>query len=388
MDSHGHSSRDGHAIRPIVDRDPRQGPVETRPLRIAQVAPPFETVPPIGYGGTERVIDALTTELVARGHEVTVFASGDSDVPCELVPTVPAALRATGFGADPSGFFISTTLQVLERIDDFDVIHSHLDFSGLTMGERAPDRVVTTFHGRLDWPYARAALTRVRSNLVAISRSQADAHPDLGWAGVVHNGLDLSDAPFERRRSEDLVFVGRITPEKGVLDAIEVARLSGRRLWIAAKIGPSAEEQAYAETVFKPALAGADVEYLGELSGEERDRLLAESFALVMPGAWPEPFGLTAIEALACGTPVIARRVGALPEIVRPGLDGFLADDPTEMAFHLDSIDVLDRAAMRASVLDRFSATRMADGYTTIYDRMAGRHEVAVDRLVPFIATG
>ncbi len=344
------------------------------------MAPPFETVPPIGYGGTERVIDALTTELVARGHEVTVFASGDSDVPCELVPTVPAALRGTGFGADPSGFFAATTLQVLERVEDFDIVHSHLDFAGLTMGERAPDRVVTTFHGRLDWPYARAALTRVRSGLVAISRSQADAHPDLGWAGVVHNGLDLSDAPFERRRSEDLVFVGRITPEKGVLDAIEVARLSGRRLWVAAKIGPSAEERSYAETVFKPALERADVEFLGELSGDERDRLLAGSFALVMPGAWPEPFGLTAIEALACGTPVIARRVGALPEIVRPGVDGFLADDPTEMAFHLDSIDVLDRAAMRSSVLDRFSATRMADGYAAIYDRMVERQHGTVDR--------
>ncbi len=371
-----------HSDLPSLDgREPRP---DGRPLRIAQVAPPFETVPPPGYGGTERVVAALTSELVERGHRVTVFASGDSDVPCELVPTVPVAIRGAGFQDDPTGFFTTTALQVLDRIGDFDVVHSHLDFAGLLMAERAAQPVLTTFHGRLDWPYAETALRLTRSRLVAISQAQADVFPDVDWAGVVHNGLDLSAAPFERRRSDDLAFVGRITPEKGVVDAIEVARRSGRRLWVAAKIGPSAEEQAYADTVFRPAMERADVEFLGEVPGPDRDRLLAGAYALLMPGAWPEPFGLTAIEALACGTPVIARRVGALPEIVRPGIDGFLADDPAQMAFYLDAVGSLDRAAIRTSVLDRFSARRMADGYESIYARLTGLDRPA-DALIPLL---
>jgi glycosyltransferase involved in cell wall biosynthesis len=361
----------------------------TRPtrLRIAQVAPPFEAVPPTGYGGTERVVAALIDELVRRGHDVSLFASGDSEVRCELIPTVPRAVRATGFSGDPAGFYASIGLQVLDQIGRFDVVHSHLDFAGLVMAARSPKPVVTTFHGRLDWPYAPSALELAGSPLVAISQAQAAVHPDIPWAGVVHNGLDLSAAPFERRRTDDLVFVGRITPEKGVLDAIEVARQSGRRLRIAAKIGPSAGERDYAETVFEPAMDGADVEFLGELSGRDRDRLLASSYALVMPGAWPEPFGLTAIEALACGTPVIARNVGALPEIVRPGIDGFLADDVAQMVYHLDGVASLDRSAIRADVLERFSATRMADGYEAVYAAALGLDGRSHDaEVIPLIA--
>jgi glycosyltransferase involved in cell wall biosynthesis len=182
--------------------------------------------------------------------------------------------------------------------------------------------------------------------MVAISYSQASMHPEVPWAGVVHNGLTLDGAPFQTERSEDLVFVGRICEEKGIVDAIEVARLTGRRLRIAAKIGPTPAEQAFAESVFKPALERADTEYLGELAGPERDRLVAASHALVMPGAWPEPFGLVAIESLACGTPVLGRRVGALPEVVRHGIDGFLADDAGQMAFLTDRVDELDQVAI------------------------------------------
>lgn len=351
-------------------------------LRIAQVAPPFEAVPPAGYGGTERVVAALTAELVRRGHQVTVFASGDSDVPCELIPTVPVALRTTGFSGDPVGFFANTALQVLARIDAFDVVHSHLDFAGLVMAARSPRPVVTTFHGRLDLPFAASALALAGPGLVAISQAQAASHPDVPWAGVVHNGLDLSAAPFERQRSDDLVFVGRITPEKGVVEAIEIARQTGRPLKIAAKIGPSADERDYAETVFRPAMTRADCEFLGELSGTDRDRLLASCYALMMPGDWPEPFGLTAIEALACGAPVVARRAGALPEIVRPGIDGFLADDTAEMAAQLDAVAHLDRWAIRMSVLERFSAARMADGYEAVYAAALGRTGGSIRQLV------
>jgi glycosyltransferase involved in cell wall biosynthesis len=358
-------------------------------LRIAQVAPPIERVPPAGYGGTERVIHELVTELVGRGHDVTTFASGDSDVPGRLAPTIPEALRTTGFGDDPSGFMLSTVLQVLDRAGEFDIIHSHLEWFSPMLGRGTATPVAATFHGRLDLPWARAVLAGAApTRLVAISESQAVDHPDLDWT-VVHNGLDLSGAPFERRRSDDLVFIGRVSPEKGIVDAIEIARMAGRHLKIAAKIGTTPDELDYNETVFQPALeaAGSDVEFLGELGGEERDALVASCYATLMPGSWPEPFGLVAIESLACGTPVVARRVGGLTEIIREGVDGFFGDDVTQLAFNVPRVGDLDREAIRASVLDRFSASRMADGYESLYREMLGSELVpAIDDRVVEIA--
>jgi glycosyltransferase involved in cell wall biosynthesis len=233
--------------------------------------------------------------------------------------------------------------------------------------------VVSTFHGRLDLPWAAALLDEAPRGLVAISQNQASAHPDVPWEAVVHNGLRLADVPFERRRGDALCFVGRVAPEKGIVD--EIARLAGRRLRIAAKIAPMGPEREYADAVFMPALeaAGPDVEFLGELSQEDRDLLVAESHASLMPGSWPEPFGLVAIEALAAGTPVIARRIGALPEIIRDGVDGFFGDDVTAMAFQVERVGTLDRAAIRASVIERFSVERMVDGYEAVYADMLDR---------------
>jgi glycosyltransferase involved in cell wall biosynthesis len=349
-------------------------PTMSRPLRIAQVAPPIERVPPEGYGGTERVIYELVKELVARGHDVTTYASGDSDVPGRLVPTVPSALRVGGFGDDPTGFILSTMQQVLDEADGYDLIHSHLEWSSVMLARGTSVPVAATFHGRLDLPWAREVFARAAPTwLVAISDSQSADHPDVDWT-VVHNGLDLSGAPFERRRSEDLCFVGRVNPEKGILDAMEIAKLSGRHLKIAAKIGTTPPETAYNEDVFQPALkaAGSSVEFLGEVTGEERDALVASSYAALMPGSWPEPFGLVAIESLACGTPILARSVGGLTEIIRPGVDGFFGDDNMQLAFNVDRVADLDREAIRASVIDRFSAKRMADGYEALYRRMLG----------------
>ena len=345
-----------------------------RRLRIAQVAPPLERVPPEAYGGTERIVHELTSELVRRGHDVTVFASGDSDVTGRLVPTVETALRPAGIEGDSGGWFAATVKLVLERAHEFDVIHSHLEWWSVPLARMSPVPVVATFHGRLDLPWADRLFEDAPDGMVAISRHQASTHPDVPWT-IIHNGLTLDGAPFLEDHGQAFCFVGRVDPEKGIIEAMEIARRSGRKLRIAAKVGNMARQRAYYDDVFKPALkrAGSQVEYLGELKPAERDQLFAESYATVMPGAWPEPFGLVTIESLACGTPVLARRVGALPEIIREGVDGFFGDDAAAMAFYADRLGALDRLAIRERVIERFSAARMTDRYEELYARMSGR---------------
>jgi len=339
------------------------------PLRIAQVAGPFEPVPPRGYGGTERVIDALVRELIDRGHEVTTYAAGDSDVPGKLVATVPHALRPAGFDEDGSGFLLETAMRVLDDASQYDLIHSHVEWSSLWLSRATATPTVYTFHGRLDRTWTAGLLQRTHGSLVAISEHQAATHPGVDWAAVVHNGLDLTSLAWRREGGQDLCFVGRVAPEKGVIDAIEVAARAGRHLRIAAKVGPLPEEQDYFENVFKPAMRGHDVEFLGELSDDDRGQLVSESWASLVTGVWPEPFGLVVIESLAAGTPVLGRRVGALPEIIREGVDGFFGDDPENLAFFVERIGTLDRKAIRESVVDRFSAKRMADSYEDVYVR-------------------
>ena len=350
-------------------------------LRVGLVAPPFERVPPTGYGGTERVVHALAVELDRRGHEVTLFGTGDSEVPGRLRPTAPEPVRGTGVaGAAALPWLVLTELAAIRDSGDLDLLHNHVDWAGLVLGDVVPIPVVATFHGRLDLPGAPELLATSRCHHVAISRNQAETHPGSPWAGIVHNGLDLTGAPClpAEERGDELCFVGRMVPEKGIVDAIEIARLSGRRLLIAAKIGAQPAEVEYHERVVEPAMRRADVEYLGELSSPERDLLFARSHAALMPGDWPEPFGLVAIEALACGTPVLARPVGALPEIIREGVDGWFGDDAAALAARVDDVGRLDRAAIRGSVLERFSASRMAEGYLEVYRHVltgAGRAE-------------
>jgi glycosyltransferase involved in cell wall biosynthesis len=344
----------------------------TRLLRIAQVAPPLERVPPEMYGGTERIVHELTTELVRRGHDVTVFASGDSDVPGRLVPTVPSALRPAGIESEGDRWFTATIEAVGRRSAEFDVIHSHLEKWSLPLARAVSVPVVSTFHGRLDLPWTTEAFVDPPAGMVAISNHQARAHPEVPWT-IIHNGLKLDDAPFVEQPGDAFCFVGRVDPEKGIVEAIDIALRTGRRLRIAAKVGNMERQQGYFENVFRPALAkaGSAVEYLGELAPHDRDQLFAESAATLMPGAWPEPFGLVCIESLACGTPVLARRVGGLPEIIREGIDGFFGDDLTEMAFYADRLGSLDRAAIRARVIETFSASRMTDRYENVYARLA-----------------
>jgi glycosyltransferase involved in cell wall biosynthesis len=342
-----------------------------RRLRIAQVAPPIERVPPAAYGGTERIVHELTTELVRRGHEVTVFASGDSDVPCRLVPTVEKALRPAGIEADSGGWFATTVNMVAEHAAEFDVIHSHLEWWSVPLARMSTVPVIATFHGRLDLPFADKLFADAPEGMVAISRHQASTHPEVPWT-IIHNGLSLEGAPFVDKPGDAFCFVGRVDPEKGITEAMDIAQRAGRPLRIAAKVGNMAKQRAYYEDVFKPALrkAGRSIEYLGELEPRERDQLFAESYATLMPGAWPEPFGLVSIESLATGTPVLARRVGALPEIIREGVDGFFGDDVAAMAFYADRLGGLDRAGIRERVIERFSARRMTDRYEELYARM------------------
>lgn len=352
-------------------------------LRIAQVAPPLERVPPEMYGGTERIVDELTSELVRRGHDVTVFASGDSEVRCRLIPTVPIALRPAGLEREGDQWFQATIDAVLAHSAEFDVIHSHLEKWSLPLARASRLPVVSTFHGRLDLPWTTAAFADAPPGMVAISNHQARPHPHVDWT-IIHNGLRLEDAPFVERPGDAFCFVGRVDPEKGIVEAIDIAVRTGRKLRIAAKVGNMERQQGYFENVFQPALAraGSAVEYLGELAPHDRDLLFAESAATLMPGAWPEPFGLVCIESLACGTPVLARRVGGLPEIIREGIDGFFGDDLTEMAFYADRLGGLDRATIRARVIDAFSASRMADGYEDLYARMAATTEARVTTTV------
>ena len=352
--------------------------VNSTPLRIALLAPPLEPVPPPGYGGTERIISELAEGLQARGHEVTTFCSGDSTVVGAHVVTVPVALRPAGL-SDAEPWMVATATMAIERAGrgEFDVIHGHLDLTTLLVAPACPIPVIATFHGRLDHPAIGIAMRGSPAHLVAVSAHQASTRPEAVWAAVIHNGLTLEGFPFERRRDDALIFVGRVSPEKGILDAIAVAQLAGRPLKIVAKIGTQAAEVAYYHDVFQPALeaAGSSVEFLGELGAVERDQLVATSYATVIPSAWPEPFGLVAIESLACGTPVVTRRVGALPEIVRDGIDGFFGDDVRHLASVIDRVDELDREAVRASALERFNANRMTDAYEELMISLAGHRQ-------------
>jgi glycosyltransferase involved in cell wall biosynthesis len=337
-----------------------------RPLRIAQVAPPLEVVPPSGYGGTERIVGELVVELVRRGHDVTTFASGDSSVPGQHVPTVPRALRALGFADDPAEAYERTVELVLAQQEAFDVIHAHLDPWNLNLARRARIPVVSTFHRRLDLSWTRDAFRDRPRGLVAVSLDQARMHPEADWT-VIHHGVTYRPPPLAEVRGEDFCFVGRMSPEKGFPDAIEIARLTGRRLMVATKTPNEKVEIDYHEQVVRPLLDRADVTILGELSEIDRDRLVAGSRASLVPSAWPEPFGLVVIEALGCGTPVLARRVGGIPEILRDGIDGFVGDDAQQLAFFDDRLDELDRSAIQAAALERFSAGRMVDEYEALY---------------------
>jgi glycosyltransferase involved in cell wall biosynthesis len=336
-------------------------------LRIAMVSPPMLPVPPPTYAGTERVVSALADELRSRGHDVTLYAPGDSRFEGKLIATPNESLWSTGYRGDVSSFITVTLARVWADSARYDIVHSHVETLGFLFARHSPTPVVTTLHGRLDTSGIPELIEEFDDiPLVAISESQRRWSPDANWVGTIHHGLPLDSMPFNPSRGAYLAFVGRITPEKGIAECIEVARGAGMKLRIAAKVYDEHEKEHFASVV-EPALGDGSVEFLGELGPPERDRLYAGAAATLMLGSWPEPFGLVAIESMATGTPVIARRAGALTETIEHGVTGFLIDDEMEAGLAIARLDELDRGRVRASALERFSPGRMADEYEAVY---------------------
>ncbi len=365
----------GAVIRIDPGRDdgaPRFG----RSLRVALLASPLLPIPPEGYAGTERVVAALAEGLIARGHRVTLFGAGDSTLPCEIVPVTPRALWPSGFRGNDFPFQVLGVARAWQQASRFDIIHSHVEDCGFLLARHGPIPVLSTLHSRLDVDGKRDLLDAFSDvPLAAISESQRRWHPGANWVATIHHGLPLERMPFSPTPGPYLALVGRISPEKGIAESIQVARASGIPLRIAAKLRED-EERVYFEAVVQPAL-GEHVEYLGELAPERRDPLLAGARATLMLGAWPEPFGLVAIESLATGTPVIARRAGALPEIIEHGVDGFIVDDLIEAQLAVRLAAGLDRALIRQRALARFGADAMVDAYVTVYRQLIGARRPA-----------
>jgi glycosyltransferase involved in cell wall biosynthesis len=338
-----------------------------RPLRIALLSPPFLPVPPPGYAGTERVVGALAQGLHDRGHAVTLFAPGDSNVPYELVPSVPHSLWRNGHRGDASSYIEGTVAMAWEEAARFDIIHSHLDTAGFALARHCGTPVLTTLHRRLDTGGAAALIDAFPDvPLVSISDSQRRWNPDANWVATIHHGLDFSSTPQHATGGDYLLLVGRIAAEKGVAEAIEVARRSEHRLVIAAKVYDTKEKQMF-ERLVQPAIDEGVVDWRGEVDGAERDELMAGAYATLMLGAWPEPFGLVAIESMATGTPVIARRAGANTETVQHGSTGYLVDDIDEALLAVSKVAGLDRAHIAAYARGRFSTERMVWLYEKAY---------------------
>ncbi len=345
-------------------------------LRIAQVAPPFESVPPAGYGGTERVVSVLTEELVRRGHEVTLFAPGDSRTSAHLVPIVERALWHQPMRyRDFTPFWSMVLGRLVQDMHEFDVIHSHLDYFGFPLARIAPAPVVTTLHGRLDLPEMQPLYHAFGDvPLVSISDSQRRPVPSANWVDTVYHGIDLDAFTCGSGKGGYLAFLGRISPEKGLDIAVRVAHAAGMPLKIAArkplpfKHDPEVRRDwEYFHDQIQPLLDHRDVEFIGEVDGPAKNEFLGGAAALLFPIRWPEPFGLVMVEALACGTPVLALNDGSVPEVIDHGRTGAICHDEDELVEVVKQIAEFDRQACRAEVDRRFSPAAMAAAYEQVY---------------------
>jgi glycosyltransferase involved in cell wall biosynthesis len=345
-------------------------------LRIAQLAPPFESVPPAGYGGTERVVSTLTEELVRRGHEVTLFASGDSRTSARLVPIVEQALwhvdsPSNDFAPHQAAIFGT----ILDHAGEFDILHSHLDYLGFPLALATEMPMLSTMHGRLDVPHL-FEIYRAFADLPMVSISTAQRRPlaTANWQGTVYHGIDLDQFTFNPAPGRYLAFLGRISPEKGLDVAIRVARRAGVPLRIAARPPLSFDDtpevrrdREYFEQVVEPLLAGPGVELIAQVGGADKDEFLRNAAALLFPIRWPEPFGLVMAEALACGTPVLALGEGSVPEVIKHSVTGFVCQLEDDLVRAVERIPELDRGRCRAEAERRFSPGAMADSYEALY---------------------
>jgi glycosyltransferase involved in cell wall biosynthesis len=343
-------------------------------MKIAQVAPLMESIPPKFYGGTERVVSYLTEELVRQGHEVTLFASGDSKTAASLHATVPAALRLNPAVKDPLAYQVLQLEEVRKCAREFDVVHFHSEYLHFPLvRELGLTNAVTTMHGRLDLPDYRALFTAFcDAPLVSISASQRAPLPECHWVGTVHHGLPASVCRFNPApRGDYLAFIGRISPEKRADRAIEIARRAGIRLKIAAKI--DSVDRAYFEREIAGLIDPTYVEFVGEVGENEKEDFLGNARALLVPIDWPEPFGLVMIEAMSCGTPCVAWRAGSVPEIISEGRNGFIVDSLDDAVAAVHHAAQLDRTGVRACFDKAFTAERMTRDYLEIYRALIAR---------------
>jgi glycosyltransferase involved in cell wall biosynthesis len=349
--------------------------VERIQMKIAQVAPLWESVPPKLYGGTERIVSYVTEELVRLGHDVTLFASGDSNTAARLDAVCPQALRLNTGIFNREAPLTMLQERALGAAADFDIIHSHLDFVGFPLARRNALPVVTTLHGRLDLPEL-VPVFREFADMPLVSISDAQRLPIswANWQATIHHGLPRDLYSFHPQSEGYLAFLGRIATEKRPDQAVEVAKRTGRQLRMAAKVDPA--DQQYYQTEIEPLLDHPLVEFLGEISDAEKNDFIGHAAALVCPYDWPEPFGLVLIEALACGTPVIAYRRGSIPEIIEDGVTGFVCETLAEMAEAVQRIPLLDRRRCRAAFEERFTADRMARDYVALYERIVEERTV------------
>jgi len=344
-------------------------------MRIAQVAPLFESIPPKLYGGIERIVYWLTEEMIARGHEVTLFATADSQTTAQLVPICPRGLRLEQeLGVDKAGFHYVMLEQVLKRADEFDIAHFHCDYWHLPYLRSINISAITTMHSRLDYkPLSNIYESHPDFNAISISNAQRKPIPWLNWQANIYHGLPERQFALDDGSGKYLLFLGRICPEKRPDRAIEIAKQAKIPLKIAAKVDP-ADTQYYAQEI-KPLLNNEYIEYIGEINDAEKQEVIGKALALIHPVEFPEPFGIAMIEAMACGTPVVGFRTGSIPEVVDEGITGFVVDNIPEAVKAIDKVASLSRKQVREVFEKRFTASRMAEDYLNVYERLMAREK-------------
>ena len=353
----------------------RQNTYAVPRLRIAQLAPLYERIPPKLYGGTERVVSNVTEELVRRGHEVTLFAAGDAQTSAKLRPGCPRALRLEGKSELGACLQLPMIADLYSGLaGEFDVVHSHLDFWSFPFAELTSVPTVSTMHGRLDLPEMHPIYQRFkRTPLVSISDAQRKPMQFANWIATIHHGLPRDLLKFSPGPGKYLAFLGRISPEKRLEIAIDVALKAGIPFKMAAKV--DVVDREYFEAVIKPRISPPNIEYIGEISEDEKSEFLGNALALLFTIDWPEPFGLAMIESMACGTPVISRPCGSVPEVVRDGVTGFIRSEVDDLVAAVRKLDSLSREVCRQEFERRFTVETMVDQYEQVYLMVMGAHE-------------